>query len=515
MRQTLFYIPHAFLDGPLLYLWIALGIVIVGWTVYRKGFTSDLLNVAAIFIVGGIVIKFVVPELEVPDVDPENPDGDLIKAGIAIRGYGFMMLLGIVAGGALAVIRGMQMGIQPERIVSLVIYMIFGGVVGARAFFVFQYPENFSAIKDVVDMTKGGLVVYGSAVGALLVTSVFAMVNKLSVWKLADIVAPAMMLGLALGRIGCLLNGCCFGGPCPIEQIGVGFPAGSAPYLRQLETGELLGLKTVEDDRGRLVEEVAPGSLGEELGIQSGETIKSVHWPEDQYMRVIKEKNVQITSRERSTVQFTVGRRTGSMIPIFRFRRVVEGDMSKLATTGPLELLGIEGEHFELEGLDRINVLSLKPSSLAREMKIQPGDVIDWPDDEWKNTTTGKIYQITTIMIHKFSPRSLVVPISELPSRSVKIHPTQIYSAINAALLCAFLWFYYPYRKRNGELIAVLLVVYPITRFLLEEIRTDEPGQFGTPFTISQLFSLAVIVVGIGLIAWFRRPTKEEQVEAA
>ena len=68
--------------------------------------------------------------------------------------------------------------------------------------------------------------------------------------------------------------------------------------------------------------------------------------------------------------------------------------------------------------------------------------------------------------------------------------PTQLYAAIDAGLLALVLWFYYPFRRRDGEVFALLITLHPISRFFLEMIRSDEPGQFGTGLTISQWLSL-------------------------
>ena len=96
------------------------------------------------------------------------------------------------------------------------------------------------------------------------------------------------------------------------------------------------------------------------------------------------------------------------------------------------------------------------------------------------------------------------VPLSSLPTRSLRVHPTQIYSAITAALLCATLWYFWPVRKADGEVFALMLILYPIARFLHEIIRRDEAGQFGTEFTISQWVSVATVLLGFILFGWFR-----------
>ena len=86
------------------------------------------------------------------------------------------------------------------------------------------------------------------------------------------------------------------------------------------------------------------------------------------------------------------------------------------------------------------------------------------------STSTGEVRRITR---------------DDWPGRSLPIHPTQLYSALDAALMALILWFAYPFRRRDGEIFALLITIYPITRFLLEVVRSDEPGQFAPPVVVS------------------------------
>jgi phosphatidylglycerol:prolipoprotein diacylglycerol transferase len=85
------------------------------------------------------------------------------------------------------------------------------------------------------------------------------------------------------------------------------------------------------------------------------------------------------------------------------------------------------------------------------------------------------------------------------------VHPAQVYSAIDAGLLAWFLWAYYPFRRRDGEVIALLLTIHPISRFMLEIIRTDEPAVWGTGLSISQNISILIFVVAVGLWIYLLR----------
>jgi phosphatidylglycerol:prolipoprotein diacylglycerol transferase len=92
--------------------------------------------------------------------------------------------------------------------------------------------------------------------------------------------------------------------------------------------------------------------------------------------------------------------------------------------------------------------------------------------------------------------------------RSRPVHPTQLYSLIDALLLCFLLLAYEPFKKHEGELTALLLTIHPLSRFLLEIIRVDEASVFNTGMSISQNISIAIFLGGIALWTYLflRRP---------
>src|SRR5262249_44812402 len=144
----------------------------------------------------------------------------LFPDGLPIRGYGLMVLLGVVSGVVLATYRAKQVGLNPELIWSLAFWLFIGGIAGARLFYVVEYldtrfrSDNLSTtIVRVLDFPEGGLVIYGALLGGAIATIMFVRKHKMPLLALADLIAPSMLVGLALGRIGCMLNGCCYGGP--------------------------------------------------------------------------------------------------------------------------------------------------------------------------------------------------------------------------------------------------------------------------------------------------------------
>jgi phosphatidylglycerol:prolipoprotein diacylglycerol transferase len=84
---------------------------------------------------------------------------------------------------------------------------------------------------------------------------------------------------------------------------------------------------------------------------------------------------------------------------------------------------------------------------------------------------------------------------------SLPVHPTQLYSALDGAVLFLLLTAYYPLRRRDGEVMGLLMVTYPITRFVIEYLRNDE-GAFFAGLTISQNISLLLLLGGVVYWAW-------------
>ena len=83
--------------------------------------------------------------------------------------------------------------------------------------------------------------------------------------------------------------------------------------------------------------------------------------------------------------------------------------------------------------------------------------------------------------------------ISQGATASLPLHPTQLYSALDGLVLLVLLTAYYPLRRRDGEVMGLLMVAYPVTRFLIEYLRNDEPAFFAG-LTISQTISVGLLL---------------------
>jgi phosphatidylglycerol---prolipoprotein diacylglyceryl transferase len=146
--------------------------------------------------------------------------------------YGVMIALAFLAGLWTASRRGLRQGFAPEKILDLGPWLIVGGLLGARVFFVISYwREEFAAKPwwEMFMLRHGGLVFYGGLIGASLACILYAWLKKLPLWKLADVLTPSIALGYVFGRIGCLLNGCCYGRVCTLPWA-IHFPYGHETY---------------------------------------------------------------------------------------------------------------------------------------------------------------------------------------------------------------------------------------------------------------------------------------------
>jgi phosphatidylglycerol---prolipoprotein diacylglyceryl transferase len=150
---------------------------------------------------------------------------------LTVHWFGVMIALAFLAGMWTAVRRAPLAGIAGEHVADLVVpWLLLGGVLGARLLYIATYWRDSFAGQpwwEIFMIQRGGLVYYGGLVGASLACIIFARAKKLQLWKLADIFAPSIALGSMFGRIGCLMNGCCFGRTCELPWA-IRFPADHA-----------------------------------------------------------------------------------------------------------------------------------------------------------------------------------------------------------------------------------------------------------------------------------------------
>ena len=149
---------------------------------------------------------------------------------LSVRWYGVMMALGFLAGLWTATRRARLVNVHGDIIADVTLWLMFGSIAGARAVYVTTYwKQEFASqpFSEIFMVQHGGLVYYGGLIGAIVAGSIYLARKKLPVWKIADILAPSIALGSVFGRIGCLMNGCCYGYACDLPWA-IHFPADHA-----------------------------------------------------------------------------------------------------------------------------------------------------------------------------------------------------------------------------------------------------------------------------------------------
>lgn len=262
---------------------------------------------------------------------------------VPVYGFGAMLLLGFLTAGWLAGIRAQREGFSPELTWDAAMWIFIPGIIGARLFYVVQKWDEFAAGKSpfgilisLFNLPQGGLVLYGGVILGGVFYFVYCYRKKISPAYLADMVIPSIFVGEMFGRIGCFLNGCCFGDPTQLPWA-VFFPPGSVPF-------------EIEVNRGQILAQAAC---------------------------------------------------------------------------------------------------------------------------------------------------------------SLPLHPTQLYSSLNAGILALLTWHFFPFRRKDGEVLLLGWMIYPVTRICIEFLRGDEGGQLGTMFTISQWVSAGMLVSA--LLFWGYLSRKAEQ----
>jgi phosphatidylglycerol:prolipoprotein diacylglycerol transferase len=255
---------------------------------------------------------------------------------VPIYGFGIMLVMAFIFAPWLAWWRACREGLNGDVILDMGFWIFVAGLIGARAEYCREYwGRDIHNLLEALQYWRGGIVYYGGIVGGIAGFFAYRWFNPFPVRPFLDTIAPSIALGTFFGRLGCFLNGCCYGDLCRLPWA-VSVPADSAPWWDQVKAG---------------------------------------------------------------------------LIP--------------------------------------------------------------------QNATA-----------------------------SLPVHPTQLYSAFDGLILLVLLTAYYPLRRRDGEVMGLLMIAYPITRFLIEYLRDDEAALVAG-MTISQTISVFVLL-GAGVYwAWLAKQKSE------
>jgi prolipoprotein diacylglyceryltransferase len=394
--------------------------------------------------------------------------------GIPIHGFGVMLFITFLVCvwvlGRLAARWGSNL--PRERVQDLVIVVFVGGLLGARITYMIQYNVPW---QHIFRIWEGGIVLYGGIVTGMLAFLAFyhLFLKKVgvSLWKLADVAGPALALGIALGRIGCFLNGCCYGHVAPEGCPSAGFPLLTCPardvvvdkQAYQTPTG--FTVKSSPDDVQSVVDRVEPGSAAEKAGLKPGDRIVKVNGRANAGVLVVVSDEPDavrsaeaLASEQGATVQKE---------PDARDRR------AKILVDDPKKVVTLK------------NQLNARLLFRARVFDTDVfTDLINfWPrGDQALNLEVDRAGD--TVHIGPFIPRTL------------GLHPTQVYETVSMILLVFFLVAFHPFRRYDGQVFTLFVVGYAIHRFLNETLRNDTEivGIPALRMTLSQNISILMLL---------------------
>lgn len=165
---------------------------------------------------------------------------DVLRIGdFTIHSYGVMVALAFLVGMAHCIFLARRAGVDPEVMSDLCLWVMISGIMGARAAHVVAEFGKYAANPvEILYIHRGGLIFYGGVAGAIAGTAVFAAVRRKSFLVLGDVMVVSLPIGHALGRIGCFLNGCCFGTHTD-SFAGVRFPVVSPAGWSQFYADEI------------------------------------------------------------------------------------------------------------------------------------------------------------------------------------------------------------------------------------------------------------------------------------
>jgi len=146
---------------------------------------------------------------------------------LRITSYGLMLAIAFLVGTWLALRESRRLGLDEDQVVTVILAALVAGVVGARALYVAEHLQEFrGTYLSVLALWQGGLTLYGGIVAGTVGGLFVARRAGLPMWVTADALAPSLVLGTVFGRVGCFLNGCCYGHPTRLPW-GVVFPPDS------------------------------------------------------------------------------------------------------------------------------------------------------------------------------------------------------------------------------------------------------------------------------------------------
>jgi prolipoprotein diacylglyceryltransferase len=402
--------------------------------------------------------------------------------GLPVNAYGVMLFITFIVCvwflGRWA--RRTGANLPKERVQDLVIACFILGLAGARVTFMIQYHVPW---QQFFKIWEGGIVLYGGIVAGIFAFLAFYYLflkrAGVSFWKLADAAAPVLALGIALGRIGCFLNGCCYGHVAPDDPWAAAFPILTCPARDEvvdrdgLQSGTGFSVRSSADDVRSVVNRVEPLSAASRAGLQPGDRIVGVNG----------QSNVGVLAVYGGDELLDLAAKVAS-----EHGGVVERDDSgkerriKITVDNPAAFAALRTKL-------RSDLLFAHAQVLDTD---RYADLIGhWPRGD----------QSLDLEVER---NGQVVHVGPFVPRTLGLHPTQVYETTSMLLLMFLLLSFYRFRAYDGQVMTLFIACYAVHRFLNETLRNDtDIVAFG--MTLSQNISILMLLFAAALEFCHRR----------
>jgi len=375
--------------------------------------------------------------------------------GWTIKGYGLMLMIGFLSGIWLAARRAAKVKADPDLIINMGFIALIFGVIGARAFYVIHYWESSFARQPnifwaVVNLTSGGLEFYGGVIGALPALLAYLVYKRVSVRMYVDIMAPSLMWGLAFGRMGCFLNGCCWGGVCATEDGRKALPwAVSFPYGSPAMASQWLSRQMTLP-----AELIYVGAAGEASPIP---------------------RDLMFMSQEKL------------FGPVRAFEKAQEA------------LKQARDSQADAKTIERLKSRAKRAEEALQRHKANLG-ILQTKADPFGQEAGKMTLSELSDLARTF--------------RSLPVHPAQLYASINALLLSGLLSAVFVFRKRHGIVLCLMLILKGASRIVLENVRVDNPLDTAGLTISGALSAAMIVLGIIGIMILYRLPLRSPRAVA-
>ena len=156
-----------------------------------------------------------------------------------IYSYGFMVAVGYTTAMIIAVYQAKKNGLDSGAIFDMMLLQMVVGIIGSRLLFVLEYAPAYLFSNNLFAFEQGGMTFYGSVITGFISDLIFLKIKQIPFWKAMDCVGLSLGPGIAVSRIGCFLNGCCYGTSCS-PKIGFHFKTAGPGFFHATQIYESL-----------------------------------------------------------------------------------------------------------------------------------------------------------------------------------------------------------------------------------------------------------------------------------